>query len=178
MTTWHATTEWTADAAPDPADVAEELVDALGAFHVGVVMVPDEDLGRWSTTITVEASTIRQANEAALAAITAAARHVGQRRVQILGLDVVDDAGFEQRLQRPNIPDLVGFAGSARIGKMSNTRARKLYETHPAHPRLLLDIEGYGPLFVRSEIERFHANREPMKPGPKAKTTDGAEAIT
>jgi hypothetical protein len=88
--------------------------------------------------------------------------------VLILGLDVVDAAGFEHRLKCPNIPDLIGFAGSARIGGISRPRARRLGETHPDHPRPILDIEGYGPL--RSEVVALHETRQPMKSGPAPRT--------
>jgi hypothetical protein len=175
VTTWHATIEWTADHVPDATGAADQLVDALADYHVGVVMVPDE-LGRWSTTIAVEANTIRQATDEALSVISTAARNIGQRRVNVVALDVVDADGFKHRLEQPTIPELVGYAGASKIaGEVSGKpitpqRARQIARDDPRHPRHATDIEGYGPVYLGSALRAYYATRNP-KPGRPPKET-------
>lgn len=172
MTTWHAIFEWTADPGPDDQATVEQLIDALVDHEGGLVMSPDADLGRWSTSIAVEASTIRQATDVALGVITTATRDVGQRRVQIVALDIVDHDGFTHRAHQPVIPDLVGYAGAGEIGGVSRIRARQLAHEHPEHPKPVAEIAGYGPVYLRGMIEEFYA--KPRRPGRRPKTEQDA----
>lgn len=172
MTTWHAILEWTADPGPDDTALAKQLEAALEDYQVGIVMPPDDEDARWSTSIAVEARTIRQASDEALSLITATTRSLGQHRVTIVALDVVDEAGFKRRMERPVIPPLVGYAGAAKIAGLTKQRAREIALGNPDHPRPAQDIEGYGPVYVEGMVKHFYA--KPRKPGRRPKTEQDA----
>lgn len=167
MTTWIADIDWTADTT-DPDDTAQTLVELLADHDVGAVTYPTDPLHRWGATLTVQARTIRQATDAALAAVVDAARAAGQRRVQVLSVHVDDPAGYDHQLRALDLPDLVGFATAAEIGGVSRVRARQLFAERPDHPRPLVVTE-YGPLFARPELVRFYA--EPRRPGRRPRST-------
>lgn len=173
MTTWHAIFEWTADPGPDDA-VRERLIDALADHEGGLVMPPDDDLDRWSTSIALDAGTIRQAADAAIATLNAATRDAGQRRVQILALDVVDSDGFRRRMEQPAIPPLIGSAGAAKLAGIKPQRARQIARDDPRHPKPVAHVEEYGDLYLRSQMEDFYANRTPRKPGRPPKVEQDA----
>lgn len=154
---WQATIEWTADTI-DPQDSAGTILDALTTHHGGAVTYPAP--GRYATTISVEAGTLRQAVALALQVVTAAASNAGHRAIVPVEIDIVDEPTAHARLQRPDIPELVGYAEIADLAGVSRARARQIATDRTDFPPVAVDT-GYGPLYVRQAVEAFLARPRP-----------------
>lgn len=172
MTTWTASLEWTADLSTAPEDVADTLLAELADHHIGAVAFPN-DIGRWGATISIEAGTIRQATDAALALLAAATRTAGQRRVTVVAVDVIDDAGLERRFNSPDIPELVGYAEIGEMAGVSRQRGRKIATDHDDFPPVVAHPAGSGPLFVRAAVVRHLA--KPRRAGGRPRKDAGPD---
>jgi hypothetical protein len=170
VTSWHVAIEWTAGQTPPYEDVGDGVLIALADYHVGAVTLPDEQLGRWGVSFSVEAPTLRQASGHALALLTAAVGNLGQRRVEIVALDVIDEAGLDERLTTPQLPELVSYAGIGRLAKVSRQRGRQIALERPGFPGPATTVDG-TPAYVLAAVERALA-APARRPGRPAKTAE------
>ncbi|MGW5362904.1 hypothetical protein [Actinopolymorpha pittospori] len=164
MANWAARVEW--NDADDLTDVAlERIAETLRAHSAAVGREREPD--RASVNLTVEANTLRQADDLALRLVRDAVRAAG-RRFEPSGVEVLDEATFAARLAEPTIPPLVGYAEIAELAGVSRQRARELGNLE-GFPPAVVETQA-GPLRVRSQVEIWMSQWE-RKPGRPRKAS-------
>lgn len=163
MNDWTARVEWIAGYVPGEAEL-DEWTDKLAEHSVAFGVPGEQDKPRlMSATISLQASTLRQATQDALRLVE------GATGSKALAVEVLPTHEFDRRLDEPQIPELVGYAEIADILGVSRQRAREIATTIKPFPAPAV-VVATGPLFVRSSVESF-ANTWERKPGrPKAAT--------
>ena len=149
---WQATVEWSATSDRPPEDVADEFLDELVMFHVGAFSCVGP--GRFGTTISVQAPTLRAATDQATRAVVAAASKAGHREIFLLEVAVIDEETGHARLDEPLFPEMLGYSQIARLAGVSRQRIRQLAKEHPQFPGPFLETE-YGPLFHKDAVTLF-----------------------
>lgn len=151
----------------------EELVHAL-ADHRGVVTVdpgPPHHSDRVSATLRIETTTLRQATTTALRAVEDATG------IPAIGVEALLTVDFEEQLNRPSIPELVGYAEIAEMFGVSRQRARELADRSDFPPAVVTTKS--GPLRVKRQVEAWastwerHAGR-PRKAAPPTTNQNGS----
>ena len=120
MTSWTARVEWAGALPAD--DRLDALIDALAPVH-GAVGSERED-GRSSAHITYEAKTLRMATDEAMRLVTAALRSAGVP-FALAGVEVLDTATADARLEDPSVPHLVSAPQIAELAGVSRERVRQ-----------------------------------------------------
>lgn len=164
MTSWHA--EVTLDAKLGETAQAD-LTAALPGF---AVIRADEEAARATVALVIEdATTLRQATDAALRAVTDAARTVFGKAA-LVGVRVLTEADYRVEVERPPALDLVGATEGAAILNVSRQRFEELARTHPDFPPHVAEL-ARGKVYTRASIEAFDKRWERKRTGrpPKAK---------
>lgn len=164
MTSWHA--QVTLTAKPDD-DAIENLAEALPGF---AVITSDEQTGRVTITLTVDASTLRQATDGALRAVTDAGRAV-LGRADLLGVRVLTEEDYRAEVERPARLDLVGSTEGGQLLGVSRQRFEELARTRPDFPPHVAEL-ARGKVYTRASIEAFDERWERRRTGrpPKAES--------
>ena len=147
---WTVTAEW---AAPLTDDQADTVTDQLARY--GGALSLDPTAGTVSATFTIEATTLRQAIDAALTT-SRHASHAVDAPMLLIGLDVLRMDVAEDRAMNPSIPELVGYAEIAGMAGISRQRAAQLAAEHADFPPAVVQVKA-GPLRVRSQVEAWLA---------------------
>jgi hypothetical protein len=143
----------------------ERILSELAGRHAAINLEPDDEHGfvRMCATVTLEAASLRQAVAAALADVEAATRS------RAYGLEVLPTHEFDRMLNRPSIPELVGYAEIAQMAGVSRQRAAQLPEI-PGFPPAVVQVRA-GPLRVRRQVAAWLSGWE-RKNGRPNKTKD------
>lgn len=130
-------------------DVVEELHEHLVDHGPAIGTAPS---GNLSARIFVEAGTARQAIDAALKAITAAAKATGTPH-SVLGVEVMTEQELDRRLSEPAVPELVGVSEIAAMLGVVRQRAAQLVQRED-FPPAVAHLKS-GPVFVKWQVEAF-----------------------
>jgi hypothetical protein len=147
--------------ASTPDTVLDALHAGLTAYHASVGIAPND---RVSVQMTVDAATARQALDAALKAVTAAAR-AARASTTVLGVELMTEDEFDRRLAEPPIPELVGMSEVGDLLGVTRQRAGQLTERDdfpPAVARLKS-----GPVFVAEQVRAFDARWDRTEGRPR-----------
>ena len=160
MTSWTARVEW-AGALPDD-DRLDALIDALAPVH-GAVGAERED-GRSSAHITYEANTLRMATDEAWRIVGTALRAAGIAFTPV-GIEVLDTATFDARLEAPTVPHLVSAPQIAALAGVSRERVRQWTEL-AGFPAPVTDPSERYQFWAEPTIARWLAthDRSPGRP--------------
>ncbi|HEV2757283.1 MAG TPA: hypothetical protein VG318_16080 [Actinomycetota bacterium] len=148
---------------------ADEQVASV-AHHLAH-LAPAISSGPASLTIrmSVEADDATGAAAAGVTAVTDALDATGAGAATIRELEVVEWSLFEERLDEPNYPELVGITEIAEILSTSRQRASELART-PKFPAAHSELAA-GPVWLKPAVIRF-ASEWDRKPGrPKRAST-------
>lgn len=158
MTDWTARIEWAVDHEPNESEL-DVWLNQLEAYHVSIGMLPAKgDEPRYmAATISLEASTLRQATQEALRLVEGA---TGGRAIVV---EVLPTEEFDRRLEQPVIPELVGYAEIAEVLGVSRQRAREIANTVKPFPAAAVHVSS-GPLYIRDSVEAWAKTWE-RKPG-------------
>ncbi|MGI5223531.1 hypothetical protein [Actinoallomurus sp. CA-142502] len=165
MASWHAEVTLTGK----PGDTAiEELTTTLPGFPV---ITADEQTGRLTVALAVDASTVRQATDAAFKAVTDAARAV-LGKAELVGVRVLSEEDYRAEVERPARLDLVGSTEGSKLfdPPISRQRFEELARTHPDFPPHVAEL-ARGKVYTRASVEAFGGRWERRRTGrpPKAK---------
>lgn len=149
---WSAYVELHSITTPD--SVLDEMHDLLAEHHASIGFAPNDNL---SVQLSVEATTARQAIDAAIKAVTKAARDAGAPD-QVVGVELVTEAEQERRLASPVVPDLAGLTEAGEILGVSKQRAGQLADTTD-FPTAVAHLKS-GPVFVTEQVRTFAARRK------------------
>jgi hypothetical protein len=148
----------------------EELTAELPGFAVISI---DQQASRATIGVVVdEATTLRQATDAALKAVTDAARTVLGKAPTLLGVRVLTEADHQAEVEHPPGLDLVGATEGAKILGVSRQRFEQLAKEHPMFPRHVnIEELARGRVYTRASIQRFNERWERRRTGrpPKRK---------
>lgn len=163
-TAWSARIDWIGDQSDDALmDIAEAVHPHHGAVGSNTVT------GLISIQISIDAPTLRQATDAALAIARDAAQAAGQRFTPAR-LEVIPEDVFHAEQNHPAIPELVGYAEIAAMAGVSRQRAREFPDL-PDFPPAVAE-PSTGPLRIRNQVAAWLSTRS-RNPGrrPRATTT-------
>jgi len=152
MAIWAARVEFTLDhdlTGEEAIAITEALAEVDPAASVGV----EREQGRASTQFFVTARTLRSACDQAISH-TVAALGAAEVLAEPRGVEVLDEATFTERLTRPTIPELVGYAEIAEIAGVSRQRAAQLAEEHEDFPPVVVCTKP-GPQRVKAAVEQW-----------------------
>jgi hypothetical protein len=148
MTTgWSLRVQLHNDGTPDTA--LDVLHTGLRTYHASVGIAPNDNV---SVQMTVDAGTARQAIDAGLKAVTAAARTAGTSTA-VLGVELMAEDEFDRLLSQPPIPELAGMSEVGDILGVSRQRAGQLTE-HDGFPPAVARLKS-GPVFVADQVRAF-----------------------
>jgi hypothetical protein len=145
---WSVHTELHSTTTPD--SVLDEMTDVLAGHSPAVGFAPN---GNMSVDISVEASTARQALDAALKTVTKAARDAGASD-NVLGIELMNEDEQERRLATPSIPELCGLSEVGDILGVSRQRAGQLAKENNDFPPAVARLKA-GPVYVKWQVEAF-----------------------
>ncbi|MGW4873744.1 hypothetical protein [Streptomyces chartreusis] len=148
--------------------VADALIDdlhgRLAGLEPAVGYAPN---GNLSARVFIEASTARQATEAATREVAGAARALSIPHA-IAGIEAVTEEELDRRLEEPAVPELAGVSEIAEIlGVTSRQRANQI--TKLSHfPPPVAHLKS-GPVYLREQVEAFgkrwdRSGGRPFKP--------------
>ena len=152
MATWAARVEFTLDhdlTGEEAIAITEALAEVDPAASVGV----EREQGRASAQFFVTARTLRSATEQAVGR-TVVALGLAGLAAEPVGVEVLDEATFAERLTRPTIPELVGYAEIAEIAGVSRQRVAQLADEHEDFPPVVLTAKP-GPQRVKAAVEQW-----------------------
>ena len=144
--TWSARIDWSGAAYTDDELVA--IAEHIAPLH-GVVNT-DSTHDRTIAQLTVDATTLRQAVDAALTRTRQAVEAVGGRFLPVR-VDVLEEDIFRAELLEVKVPPLVGYAEIAEMADVSRQRARELPQL-PGFPPAVAQTANGGPLRVRQHV--------------------------
>lgn len=156
-----AEVDWQTDVAMSDAALGE-MLDRLADHSPAIVRSPDPapaGAEAWTTSITLEASTLRQATKDALQLVEDATG------VKAVGVQVLPSDLHDWRAEEPSIPELVGYAEVADLAGVSRQRARQLADL-PGFPPAVVETAA-GPLRVRAQVEGWLARWERKSGRPR-----------
>jgi hypothetical protein len=160
---WSLRVELHNDSTPDT--VLDALTAGLTAYYASVGIAPNDNVG---VQMTVDAGTARQAFDAGLKAVTAAARAAGAS-TDVLGVELMTEDEFGRRLAEPPIPELAGTSEVADIlGDMTRQRAGQIAAENDDFPPSVAQLKS-GPVFVADQVRSFK-ERWDRRPGRPRKT--------
>jgi len=163
MTEWTARVEWTGPELSE--DQLDEVMGALAEVHpaLGVEREP----GRFSAVVTVNARTMRRGFDLAVHAVQVAVNNLEVGAV-LVGAEVLDSPTFDERSDRPLVPDLVTQADIARMLGVSAARAGQL-AAGARFPREALRVSS-GPLWIREHVQQWAVATGRQQPAENATT--------
>lgn len=164
-TTWSAYIELAATEMSDSQ--FDDLVERLAEHSPAVGFGPSQHL---YAQICVDAGTARKALEAALKAVTEAARDIGVDR-EVRGVELLTQEEFNRRLDAPQIPELAGLSEVASLIGVSRQRAGQLAAEHEDFPPAVARLKS-GPVFVADQVRGF-LSRWKRSSGRPAKKNPG-----
>jgi len=136
----------------------DEIIDALAPHGGAVSLSPDTNAG--TISVAFDADDVMDASRIAT---TIAEDTIGRfSTIDVIKLDVRDEAEMEKEINTPAIPDLVGYAEIAEMAGVSRQRARQ-FSKIAGFPVAVVETAA-GPLRLRASIEAWLRNRN-TKPG-------------
>lgn len=148
-TSWTIRVDWHRHTEPTDTDF-EHILEQLDGLHPALNLEHVDRLANpylMSATITLDATSLRQATTAALQAVETAAD------TKARGLEVLTTDEFDRELARPQIPPLVGNADIAEMLGVTRQRAAQLTDA-TGFPPAVAHIKA-GPLRVRHQVEHW-----------------------
>lgn len=130
-------------------DTVEELHEHLADCSPAVGTAPS---GNLSVRIFIEAGTARQAVDAALKEVTAAAKQTGINYT-VVGIELVTEKELDRRLEEPSVPELVGVSEIAAMFGVGRQRAAQVVQRED-FPPFVARLKA-GPVFVKWQVEAF-----------------------
>ncbi|MFJ3763055.1 hypothetical protein [Streptomyces sp. NPDC090080] len=130
-------------------DIVEELHEHLADCSPAVGTAPS---GNLSVRIFIEASTARQAMDAALKEVTAAAKQTGINHA-VAGIELVTEEELDRRLEEPSVPELVGVSEIAAMFGVGRQRAAQVVQ-RADFPPAVAQLKA-GPVFLKWQVEAF-----------------------
>ena len=143
-------------------DQVDAILEAL-ASHGAALSVGPKTLG---VQFFLQAPTPARALAASLRIVMSTVRLAAIHPARITEVEIQAWSDFLQKLDIPNIPDLVGVAEVAILLKVSKQRASVLAR-HKDFPRPIAELAS-GPIWKKPSILR-HVGQWPRKPGRPAK---------
>lgn len=160
--TWYADVDFitpTPVSVDEAADVAETLAEHGGAISLSA----DGKAG--AISIAFEADSVVDASRIATRIATEALG--GHGRLDVVKLDVRNEAVMEEEIATPVIPELVGYAEIAEIAGVSRQRARQFADIQ-GFPTPVVETAA-GPLRLRSSVDAWVSHRN-TRPGRRTVT--------
>jgi hypothetical protein len=154
MASWVARVEWRDGIAMSDIDLLS-IAASLSAYNTSVGR--EHEAGRISASLSLEASTLRQAAVDALRIVRGAVSQAGHP-FHPVGVEVLDEPTFVARLAQSAKPPLVGYAEIAEIANLSHREAQELSDV-PGFPPAVVETRA-GPLRVRLHVEAWLATWE------------------
>ncbi|MDQ4024441.1 MAG: hypothetical protein M3217_02965, partial [Actinomycetota bacterium] len=145
------------------ASIGENLADLAPAISARPTLL--------TIRISVEADDATSAAAAAVTAVTSALDATGVGGTTIRDLEVTEWSLFEERLDEPTYPQLVGITEIAEILGTSRQRASELARSSK-FPAPHADLAA-GPVWLKPSVMRF-ASEWDRKPGRPRTSKDGA----
>lgn len=155
--TWYADIDVIATRAvtlTEAETIAESLADYAGAVSVS------RDGMTAALSIALSAADIEEASRTATRIAVEA--FGGSDRLEVVKLDVRTEEVMQEELEKPSIPDLVGYAEIAEMAGVSRQRARQFADI-AGFPVSVVDTAA-GPLRLRASVEAWLENRN-TRPG-------------
>jgi hypothetical protein len=154
-------------------DIVEDLHDHLADCSPAIGIAPS---GNLSARISVEAGTVRQAVDAALKSVTAAAKAVGTSH-RVVGVEAMTEQELDRRLAEPSVPELVGISEIAAMLGVVRQRAAQLVQREDFPPPVT-HLKS-GPVFVKWQVEAFEKrwDRRSGRPAKAVQLTDVEAAL-
>jgi predicted DNA-binding transcriptional regulator AlpA len=125
--------------------------------YAGVV-ASDDDLGRTSVSVRMEADTLRMATTAVLELVRDAARQAGApgHPVQV---HVMPWEDLEHQVNRPAVPPLAGHAEIAAMTGATESQVSEVAATDEDFPHPVGTVGG-GPAYLADEVEAWIEKRQ------------------
>ena len=143
--TWFAAVGFIATT-PIDDDSADEIIDVLDS-HGGVLSL-SRDGKAGTVSIAFDATSIADASQVATTvALDALTTHSG---IEVIKLDVRDEATMETETNEPVIPALIGYAEIAELAGVSRQRARQFAKID-GFPVAVVETAA-GPLRLRASV--------------------------
>ncbi len=143
----------------------DEVLAALARELPGYGVIVDNGVDRVRVEVTVQASTVRAACEAALRGFRAAyTTAVGATAPDVTAVRVVSGDDYAAELARPSQIDLVGKSEAAQMLRVSPQRVDELSRTNAAFPDPVAELK-MGPVYTRASIEAFDQQWERRRTG-------------
>ncbi|WP_027659637.1 hypothetical protein [Salinispora fenicalii] len=161
---WHAAVtirRWNAQPSDDQL---AEITRVLPGYGI----IVDTGVDRVRLEMTIEASTVRQAADAAVRAARTAHSQAISSAPEVTALRVITAEDHEREISRPHPMSLVGNAEIARILNVSRQRVEQLARENEAFPAPVARLAA-GPVYTRGSIDAFNTGWQ-RKPG-RPKTT-------
>ena len=157
--------DWSArvECAAGPGTQLDAAAGEQLTIRLDAPVAVDSERQRVAATLRLEASTLRQATDAALRTFTAAAAAAGLT-VRPVAVRVLPWDDYVAELDRPPVPPLVGYAEIAQLADVSRQRAAQLADLDGFPPQVAT-VSG-APAFVRASVEAFlnHRTRRTGRP--------------
>ncbi|WP_152188198.1 hypothetical protein [Georgenia satyanarayanai] len=150
--TWYADVDFITTS-PVSSDEAESVAETL-AEHGGAVSI-SADGKAGAISIAFEADSVEDASR--IATRIATDNLGGHGRLDVVKLDVRNEAVMEKEIATPVIPELVGYAEIAELAGVSRQRARQFADI-PGFPAPVVETAA-GPLRTRAAIDAWLAHR-------------------
>lgn len=143
-------------------DHADEVMDALASHAPAVSYEPKAMAVRFC----VEANSPGSASKAGLDLLRSALKAAGVKvpPARIIAYEIEDLEGLDRRLEKLDLPDLVGVDEVAKMLDVSKQRASELAK-HPDFPKPIARLAS-GPVWKKTTIAR-HARHWDRRPGRK-----------
>lgn len=161
---WHAAVTIRRWSAQPTDDQLAEITRVLPGYGI----IVDTGVDRVHLEMTIEATTVRQAADAAVRAARTAHNQAIGSAPEVTALRVITAEDHEREISRPHPMSLVGNAEIARILNVSRQRVDQLARENEAFPDPVARLAA-GPVYTRGSIDAFDAGWQ-RKPG-RPKTT-------
>jgi hypothetical protein len=139
-------------------DRARQDALARRLTHYAAVVSSDDDLGRTSVSVYVEADTLRLATSQVLQVVGEATlkEETPGNPVQVRVMPWHD---LEHAVARRVVPPLAGYAEIADMAGVTDDRAREVAEQDETFPRPVGTVDG-GPAYLADEVEAWIEKRK------------------
>jgi hypothetical protein len=132
--------------------LAERLTPYAG------VVAGDDDLGRTSVSVRVEADTLRSATGEVLQLVRDAATRAGVTG-HLVQVHVMPWADLESQVSRPAVPPLAGYAEIAAMAGVPEGEVREVAAADEEFPHPVGTVGG-GPAYLADEVEAWIEKRQ------------------
>ncbi|MFE1785624.1 hypothetical protein ACFW9F_24385 [Streptomyces sp. NPDC059506] len=139
-------------AAPDvPEDTIIDMHEALAEHFASVSQAPN---GNLAVQLSVDAGTARKALDAALKAVSEAAKAHGVPAT-VVGVELLTEEELDRRNATPQVPDLVGTSEIGQMLGVSRQRAVQLAQRDD-FPPAVAQLKS-GPVFLAEQVRAFES---------------------